>query len=186
MIRCTWVPQKSYYENYHDFEWGVPVHDDRHHFEMLLLEGAHAGLSWDLVLRKREGYRSAFKNFDPQKVAALTDSELEELLQNPAIIRNKLKVYGARKNALSFLKIQQEFGSFDAYIWKFVNGKPIINSWKTSKEAPANSKESDTISKDLKKRGMTFVGTTIIYSYMQAIGMVNDHMVSCFRYKKLS
>ena len=169
---------------YHDEEWGVPVHDDRLHFEMLILEGAQAGLSWDTVLKKREGYRRVFKGFDLQKVAQMRDDELEALRQDAGIIRNRLKIYGARKNAIAFLNIQQEFGSYDKYVWGFVNGKPIVNAWTSFQDVPVTTPESDALSKDLKKRGMTFVGSTIIYAYMQAVGMVNDHLINCWRYEK--
>lgn len=178
-IRC-FGEGKPFYADYHDHEWGVPVHDDRHLFEMLILEGAQAGLSWETILKRRLGYRRAFHNFDPHKVACLSDETLETLLQNPEIIRNRLKVYGTRTNARVFLKIQQEFGSFDAYLWKFVDGKQIYNRWKTFKDIPAKTEISDALSKDLKKRGMTFVGSTIIYAYMQAVGLVNDHTDECF------
>jgi DNA-3-methyladenine glycosylase I len=184
--RCGWCTGKDYYEKYHDEEWGVPVRDDRTHFEFLILEGAQAGLSWDTILKKRDGYRRAFKNFEPSAVAAMTDEELEALLHNPEIIRNRLKVFGARKNAVAFLKIQEEFGSFDAYVWRFVGGKPIQNRRKSLSEVPASTPESDALAKDLKKRGMTFVGTTIIYAHMQATGLVNDHVENCFRHKDLS
>lgn len=181
--RCAWVPLNNpLYVKYHDEEWGVPVHDDVKLFEMLTLEGAQAGLSWAIVLNKREGYKKAFHNFDIQKVAKMNDEELEKLLSSTEIIRNRLKVFSVRKNAIAYLKIQEEYGSFDTYIWGFVNNKPIINSWKSIKEIPAKTELSDKISKDLKKRGMTFVGSTIIYAYMQAIGMVNDHTTDCFRY----
>ena len=181
--RCHWVGKgKDFYDAYHDKEWGVPVHDDQKHFEFLILEGAQAGLSWETILKRRDGYRKAFKNFDPVKVARMTDAELEKQLKNTDIIRNKLKVYAARKNARVFLEIQKEFKSFDAYIWCFVGGKPIVNTRHTPSDIPPTSKESDALSKDLKKRGMTFVGSTIIYAHMQAIGMVNDHLVDCFRY----
>ena len=183
--RCHWVGKgKDFYDAYHDKEWGVPVHDDRTHFEFLILEGAQAGLSWETILKRRDGYRKAFKNFDPVKVAYMTDAELEKQLKNTDIIRNKLKVYAARKNARAFLDIQKEFGSFDAYIWRFVDGKPIVNERHKHSDIPTTSKESDALSKDLKKRGMSFVGSTIIYAHMQAIGMVNDHLVDCFRYKQ--
>lgn len=175
---------KEFYTEYHDHEWGVPSHDDQHLFEMLILEGAQAGLSWETILKRREGYRKAFQQFDPLKVASMTDEELQDLCQNPEIIRNRLKIYGARKNAQTFLKIQKEFGSFDHYVWSFVKGKPIINGWKGFKDVPATTLESDALSKDLKKRGMSFVGSTIIYAYMQAIGMVNDHVVGCWKYSK--
>lgn len=184
--RCPWVGTgKPHYEQYHDEEWGIPVHDDRKHFEMLILEGAQAGLNWETILKKREGYRKAFCNFDPDKVANMTDQELENLLLNPEIIRNRLKVFSARSNALAFLKIQKEFGSFDKYIWRFVNNTTIINKWKDIKEVPASSKESDAVSKDLKKRGMKFVGSTIIYAHMQAIGLVNDHLISCWKHHSM-
>jgi DNA-3-methyladenine glycosylase I len=185
MKRCDWAHSNILEIEYHDKEWGVPVHDDRKHFEMLILEGAQAGLRWDTVLRKREGYRKAFKGFDPRKVARMTDDELEEQLKNPEIIRNRLKVLAARKNAVVFLDIQKEFGSFDAYIWQFVGGKTINRKYKIFKDIPAKTAESDNLSKDLKKRGMSFVGSTIIYAYMQAVGLVNDHLVSCFRYSEV-
>jgi DNA-3-methyladenine glycosylase I len=184
--RCGWVGTgKPFYEHYHDTEWGVPVHDDRKHFEFLILEGAQAGLSWETILKRREGYRKAFCGFDAKKVAKLTDAQLEKILQDPAIIRNRLKVFSTRKNALAFLEIQKEFGSFDAYIWRFVGGRPIVNARKTLKDIPPRTAESDALSKDLKKRGMSFVGSTIIYAHMQATGLVNDHITSCFRYKKV-
>jgi DNA-3-methyladenine glycosylase I len=172
------------YADYHDHEWGVAVHDDQRLFEMLILEGAQAGLSWETVLKKREGYRKAFHYFDPVKVASMRDDELEALLHNPEIIRNRLKIYSTRKNARVFLSIQKEFGSFDRYLWNFVKGKPIINHWRQLKEIPATSPESDALSKDLKKRGMTFVGSTIIYAYMQAVGLINDHITACWRYER--
>ncbi len=167
-------------EAYHDEEWGIPTHSDRLHFELLILEGMQAGLSWELILKKRAPFQKVFHNFNPQKVAAMTDKELEKELQNPAIIRNRRKIFGARQNAKSFLKIQKGFGSFDAYVWPFVGGKSLINSWKTPEEVPCTSPESITLSADLKKRGMTFVGPTIIYSYMQAAGLVSDHTIDCF------
>ncbi|NRA27825.1 MAG: DNA-3-methyladenine glycosylase I [Opitutales bacterium] len=172
---------KEFYAAYHDEEWGVPVHDDRTLFEMLILEGAQAGLSWETVLRKREGYRAAFYHFDVGKVAQMTDAELEAQRQNPDIIRNRLKIYGTRQNARIFLKIQEEFGSFDSYLWRFVDGEPIINHWKDFEEVPVSTPISDALSKDLKKRGMTFVGTTIMYAYMQAVGLVDDHLESCWK-----
>jgi DNA-3-methyladenine glycosylase I len=177
-------PGKELYADYHDNEWGLPVHDDTHLFEMLILEGAQAGLSWETILKRREGYRKSFYNFDPIKVASMTDAELEDLRKNPAIIRNKLKIYGTRTNAEIFLKIQKEFGSFDSYVWEFINNKQVHNSYADLKEAPIKTAISDSLSRDLKKRGMTFVGSTIMYAYMQAIGMVNDHIVSCWRYTK--
>ncbi len=183
--RCSWVGVgKPHYEHYHDNEWGVPVHDDIKHFEMLILEGAQAGLNWETILKRREAYRKAFKNYDPKKVAKMKDSELEKLLNNPAIIRNRLKIFSTRKNAIVFLAIQKEFGTFDKYIWQFVGGKPKLNHPKTIKDIPANSKESDALSKDLKKRGMSFVGSTIMYAHMQAVGIVNDHTVDCFKASK--
>jgi DNA-3-methyladenine glycosylase I len=181
MKRCTWVPlDKLDYVHYHDTEWGVPVHDDLKHFEMLILEGAQAGLSWYTILKRREDYKRAFKQFDPSKVAKMNDAELEELLKNSNIIRNRLKVFSVRKNAKAFLNIQTEFGSFDKYVWRFVGGKPMANHSSPSEAFNSRSTESDALSKDLKKRGMSFVGSTIIYAYMQAIGMVNDHMEDCF------
>lgn len=173
-------PGKEFYAEYHDNEWGRPVHDDRILFEMLILEGAQAGLSWETILKRRAGYREAFHNFVPEKVAAMTDAELEKLRENSGIIRNKLKIYSARKNALVFLQIQKEFSTFDNYLWRFVNGNTITNRWKGLNELPATTEISDALSKDLKKRGMSFVGSTIIYAYMQAIGMVNDHLHDCW------
>lgn len=181
--RCAWAEgQFEEYITYHDEEWGVPVHDDRKHFEFLILEGAQAGLSWATVLKKREGYRTAFADFDPEIVAKYDEDKIQELLQFEGIIRNKLKVRGSVTNAQKFLEAQQEFGSFDAYIWSFVGGKTIVNSPKNMKEVPATSPESDALSKDLKKRGFKFVGSTIMYAHMQACGLVNDHTVDCFRY----
>jgi DNA-3-methyladenine glycosylase I len=180
--RCPWVPEgKPDYAHYHDTEWGQPVHDDQKLFEMLILEGAQAGLSWYTILQRREGYRKAFKAFDPKKVARMTDAQLEDALKNGAIIRNRLKVFSTRKNAQVFLAIQKEFSSFDAYLWRFVGGKPKINRPKTLKDVPPNSPESDSLSKDLKKRGMSFVGSSIMYAYMQAVGLVNDHTVGCYK-----
>jgi DNA-3-methyladenine glycosylase I len=172
---------KEFYADYHDNEWGIPVHDDRKLFEMLILEGAQAGLSWETVLKRREGYRKVFHQFDPKKVAAMSDDELEKVLQDVRIIRNRLKVYGARQNAQVFLQIQKEFGSFDRYLWGYVDHKPIVNRWNSIRDAPCKSPISDRLSKDLKKRGMTFVGTTIMYAFMQAIGMVDDHCQSCWK-----
>ena len=177
-------PGQEFYADYHDYEWGVPSHDDQHLFEMLILEGAQAGLSWETVLKKRKGYRKAFHNFDPAKVAIMSDDELESLRHNPEIIRNRLKIYAARQNAQTYLRIQQEFGSFDRYLWGYVDGKPIINHWKQLEDVPNCTPLSDTISKDLKRRGMTFVGSTIIYAYLQAVGVVNDHKTTCWRYGK--
>jgi len=183
MKRCTW-PKNELAIAYHDSEWGVPLHDDRKLFEFIVLEGAQAGLSWDTILRKRENYREAFDGFDVEKVARYTDKKIERLLQNDGIIRNRLKVASAVSNAKAFIKVQKEFGSFDKYIWSFVDGKPIVNKWKDTSQIPARSEISDTISKDLKKRGFNFVGSTIMYAHMQATGMVNDHLVGCFRYKQ--
>lgn len=183
--RCQWA-QDALFHQYHDEEWGVPVHDDRTHFEFLILEGAQAGLSWATILKRRTGYREAFSKFDPGKVARYTEEDYERLLQNLGIIRNKLKIRSAINNAGRFLEVQKEFGSFDAYIWEFVGNKPIVNKWKHMSQIPAVTPESEALSKDLKKRGFTFVGPTIIYAHMQAVGMVNDHEISCFRYEKLS
>lgn len=183
--RCSWCGEDPLYQQYHDEEWGVPVYDDQKLFEFLILEGAQAGLSWITVLKKREGYRRAFANFDPVKVARFSDQKLEKLLANPAIIRNRLKVFAARTNAQCFLNVQQEFGSFSDYIWAFIDHKPIQNRWKSLKQVPTTTKESDLISKDLKKRGFKFVGSTIIYAHMQATGMVNDHVTDCHRHKSL-
>lgn len=181
MNRCPWVGiNKPHLEHYHDSEWGIPQHDEQRLFELLILEGAQAGLNWETILKRREGYRKAFKQFNIAAVANMTDSELEEQLTNPEIIRNRLKVFSTRKNAQVFLTIQQEFKTFDAYVWRFVGGKPKINCPQSMHEIPDRSIESDTLSKDLKKRGMSFVGSTIIYAYMQAIGMVNDHLADCF------
>jgi DNA-3-methyladenine glycosylase I len=180
--RCDW-PKNELAITYHDKEWGVPLHDDDKLFEFLILEGAQAGLSWDTILRKRENYRKAFDGFDVNKVARYKEKRLEKLLQNEGIIRNRLKVASAISNAKAFLKVQKEFGSFDKYIWAFIDGKPIVNKWKMTGQVPATSAASDTISKDMKKRGFKFVGSTIIYAHMQATGMVNDHLTTCFRYK---
>ena len=184
--RCPWVDTtKPDYVEYHDLEWGVPVHDDRVIFEFLTLEAAQAGLSWYTVLRKREAYRDAFADFDPQKVARYGKRQIEALLKNPGIIRNRLKIAAAVNNAGKFLQVQNEFGSFDAYIWRFVDGKPIVNRVTSLKDYPAISRESDALSKDLKQRGFKFVGSTIIYAHMQATGMVNDHSEACFRRKPI-
>ncbi|MCX6728964.1 MAG: DNA-3-methyladenine glycosylase I [Candidatus Saccharibacteria bacterium] len=180
--RCSWANGSEMYQKYHDEEWGVPLHDDKKHFEMLILEGAQAGLSWSTILSRRDAYRKAFKNFDAKKVADMTDKELEKQLQNPGIIRNRLKVYATRKNAVTFLQIQKEFGSFDKYIWQFVDGKPIDGKRKSMQDIPTSTAQSDALSNDLKKRGMSFVGTTIIYAHMQATGLVNDHVMDCWRY----
>jgi DNA-3-methyladenine glycosylase I len=170
---------------YHDREWGVPVHDDRKHFEFLVLEGAQAGLSWSIVLRKREGYRKAFSQFDPEKVARYTEKRIQKLTSDPAIIRNRLKIAAVVRNARAFLAIQEEFGTFNDYCWRFVDGRPRLNRWKTIREIPPTSNESDAFSKDLKRRGFSFVGSTVIYAHMQAVGMVNDHLVDCFRYREI-
>jgi len=183
--RCEWGTVSQLYIDYHDNEWGVPVHDDRMLFEFLVLEGAQAGLSWETVLKKRENYRKAFNNFDPVKVSRYGDKKIEALMGNKGIIRNRLKIASAVNNAKRFLEVQKEFGTFDAYIWQFVNGKPITNRFKSMQEIPATTKESDAMSKDLKKRGFKFVGPTICYAHMQATGMVNDHVVDCFRYKEI-
>jgi DNA-3-methyladenine glycosylase I len=185
MKRCAWLTNDKAYIAYHDTEWGVPVHDDGKLFEMLLLEGAQAGLSWLTVLKKRENYRKAYDGFDPIKIAQWDQGQIESLMKDPGIIRNKLKVEAARTNAKAFLQVIQEFGTFDAYIWLFVGNKPIQNSWKTINEIPATTPESDKMSKELKKRGFRFVGSTICYAFMQAVGMVNDHVADCFRYKEL-
>ena len=183
--RCEWGTVSQLYIDYHDNEWGVPIHDDRTLFEFLILEGAQAGLSWETVLKKRENYRKAFSNFDPVKVSRYSDKKVEALMGNKGIIRNRLKITSAINNAKRFLEVRKEFGSFDTYIWQFVNGKPITNRFKSIQEIPATTKESDAMSKDLKKRGFTFVGPTICYAHMQATGMVNDHIVGCFRYKEI-
>jgi DNA-3-methyladenine glycosylase I len=182
-IRCPWCLATDKYIQYHDEEWGVPVHDDRKHFEFLILEGAQAGLSWLTVLNKREGYRRAFAGFDPARVARFTQAKIEKLLLDPGIIRNRLKVNSAVNNARQFLKVQKEFGTFDRYIWQFVNGRPTVNKWKTLKQIPPTSPGSDALSKDLIRRGFKFVGSTVIYAHMQACGLINDHLVDCFRYK---
>lgn len=184
--RCPWCTGFDQYIAYHDEEWGVPVHDDNIHFEFLILEGAQAGLSWSTILKKREGYRKAFAGFDPRKVAKLTDRQLEKILQDPGIVRNRLKVYAARNNARLFLQIQKEFGSFNQYIWSFVNHKPIVNTWRTMREVPATSAVSDALSKDLIKRGFKFTGSTVMYAHLQACGLVNDHLVDCFRYRQVN
>ena len=183
--RCSWA-RTPLSIAYHDEEWGVPVHDDRVLFEFLTLEGAQAGLSWETILNKRPAYREAFAEFDPTRVARFTPARVERLLANPGIVRNRLKIQSTVKNAKAFLAVQSEFGSFDAYIWQFVGGKPRINRWRAHGEVPPRTDESDVMSRDLLKRGFTFVGSTICYAFMQAVGMVNDHAVSCFRYKALT
>jgi DNA-3-methyladenine glycosylase I len=183
--RCEWANSSALYLDYHDTEWGVPVHDERTLFEFLILEGAQAGLSWSTILNKRQAYIQAFENFEPTKVASYDDSEVQALLANPGIVRNRLKIQAAIQNARSFLKVQDQYGSFDTYIWQFVDGKPVQNSWKSLQEISATTKESDAMSKELKKRGFTFVGSTICYAFMQAVGMVNDHIVDCFRWQEV-
>ncbi len=176
---------KEFYAEYHDNEWGIPVHDDVRLFEMLILEGAQAGLSWETVLRKRQDYRVLFHQFDPAKVARMADEELEAIRSNPKIIRNRLKIYATRRNAQVFETIQSEHGTFDQYLWDFVDGRPLINHWSRSEDVPVSTSTSDALSKDLKSRGMTFVGSTIMYAYMQAVGMVNDHPMTCWKYPGL-
>jgi DNA-3-methyladenine glycosylase I len=183
-VRCGWATNERSIP-YHDAEWGVPVHDDRRWFEFLLLEGAQAGLSWDTILRKRDAYRAAFDGFDPEKVAAYRARDVKRLLADEGIVRNRLKVESAVTNAQVFLAVQKEFGTFDAYIWRFVDGKPKVNCWRAMKDVPASTPESDAMSKDLKRRGFRFVGTTICYAMMQATGMVNDHVMDCFRYRQV-
>lgn len=183
LTRCHWVSSDPLYQAYHDEEWGVPVRDDRRHFEYLVLEANQAGLSWFTVLKKRENFRKAFAGFDPVKVRKFDEKKIEQLMQDAGIIRNRMKIEAAINNAARFIEVQKEFGSFDKYCWQFVGGKPLVNAWKTPKGIPATSKESDAFSADLKKRGFKFVGSTVIYAHMQAVGMVNDHLVSCFRYR---
>ena len=185
MKRCEWANKSELEMSYHDHEWGVPIHDDRRLFEFLVLEGAQAGLSWSTILRKREGYRKAFENFDAEKISLYPKAVVSRLLANPEIIRNRLKTNAIITNARAFLQVQEAFGSFDRYVWQFVNGRPIQNSWKKMTEIPSSSPESDAMSKNLQKKGFKFVGTTICYALMQAVGMVNDHVVSCFRYDEL-
>jgi DNA-3-methyladenine glycosylase I len=183
--RCGWAGTDELYVAYHDEEWGVPVHEDRVLFEFLLLEGAQAGLSWATILKKRENYRKAFAGFDPLKVARFDRRRIERLLRDPGIVRNRLKVESTVMNARAFLKVQKEFGSFDAYQWRFVDGRPLRNRWRSLAEIPPRTELSDLFSKDLKQRGFSFVGSTIVYSHMQAVGMVNDHLTSCFRYRQI-
>ncbi|HEX6628946.1 MAG TPA: DNA-3-methyladenine glycosylase I [Gemmatimonadaceae bacterium] len=184
--RCTWVNvDNALMREYHDREWGVPVHDDRKHFEFLILEAAQAGLSWSIVLNKREGYRKAFSQFDPEKVARFTKAKIDKLVADPGIIRNRLKIEAAVTNARALLAVQKEFGSFDKYCWQFVDGKPRQNSWKSLRQIPPTTPESDRFSRDLKQRGFKFVGPTVIYAHMQAVGMVNDHLLDCFRYSTI-
>ena len=184
MKRCEWGNKSELYKKYHDQDWGVPLHDDTRLFEFLILEGAQAGLSWETILKKRDGYIDAFDQFDAEKISKYSDTKIETLLQNPNIIRNRLKVNSTVLNAKLFLDVQKEFGSFDTYIWQFTNGKTIQNRFKKISQLPANTLESDAMSRNLKKRGFKFIGTTICYAFMQATGMVNDHVVSCFRYKE--
>ena len=185
MKRCEWANKGELEQSYHDNEWGMEIHDDRRLFEFLVLEGAQAGLSWSTILQKREGYRRAFDNFDVGKISKYSGNTVSQLLANSEIIRNRLKINAAITNARAFLKVQKEFGSFDNYIWQFVNGRPVQNRWKRITDIPSSTPESDAMSKDLIKRGFKFVGTTICYAFMQAVGMVNDHVVDCFRYKEL-
>jgi len=187
LVRCSWSEGVDpIYERYHDTEWGVPVRDDRTHFEFLVLEGAQAGLSWWTILRKRDGYRRAFADFDAPKVARFTSRTIEKLMNDPAIVRNQQKIEATVGNARAFLKVQREFGTFDKYVWEFVGGSPIVNRWRKREDVPPTSKESDALSADLKARGFKFVGSTIVYAHMQATGLVNDHLVSCFRYRESS
>ena len=182
--RCSWVNvDDPLMREYHDLEWGVPTHDDRRHFEFLVLEAAQAGLSWSIVLRKRDGYRRAFSQFDPEKVARYSPGRIDHLAADPGIVRNRMKIAAAVKNARAFLAVQKEYGSFDAYCWQFVDGRPRQNRWSTPHQIPATTDESDAFSRDLKRRGFSFVGSTVIYAHMQAVGMVNDHVVDCFRYR---
>jgi DNA-3-methyladenine glycosylase I len=185
MKRCDWANGNELEQSYHDNEWGMEIHDDRSLFEFLVLEGAQAGLSWSTILRKREGYRKAFDNFDALKISKYSENTVSQLLTNSEIIRNRLKINATITNARAFLQVQKEFGSFDNYIWQFVNGRPVQNTWKRITDIPSNTPESDAMSKDLIKRGFKFVGTTICYAFMQAVGMVNDHVVDCFRYEEL-
>jgi DNA-3-methyladenine glycosylase I len=186
MKRCEWVSDADKLMlEYHDREWGVPVHDDRKHFEFLVLEGAQAGLSWSTILKRREGYRRAFDDFDPDKVARFTDKRIEKLVADPSIIRNRQKIAATVRNARHFLDIREEFGTFDSYAWRFVDGRPVLNHHKTTRDIPATSPQSEAFSKDLKARGFGFVGSTIIYAHMQAVGMVNDHLIDCFRYREI-
>ena len=185
MKRCGWAGDRPDYIAYHDREWGVPVHDDHTLFEFLVLEGAQAGLSWSTILAKRENYRRAFRGFDAGRVARLRSRDVEALLRNPGIVRNRLKVEGAVRNARAFLAVQEELGSFDAYVWRFVDGQPKQNAWHALREVPASTPEAEAMSRDLTCRGFTFVGPTICYAFMQAVGMVNDHLVDCFRWREL-
>ena len=183
--RCAWAFASQQYTNYHDNEWGVPAHDDRKLFEMLILEGVQAGLSWSLILKKRAGYIQAFDGFDASKIARYDDRKVQELLANSEIVRNKLKISAAIQNARAFLQVQSHFGSFDVFLWQFVDGQPIQNAWRTMQDIPAKTRESDAMSKELKRHGFTFVGSTICYAFMQAVGMVNDHVMECFRWQEV-
>ncbi len=183
--RCRWAGDDPLYITYHDTEWGVPLHDDRKLFEFLILEGAQAGLSWITILKKRQNYRKAFQNFNPRKVAGFNSARVKKLLSDPGIVRNRLKIEAAILNANAFLTVQKEFGTFDAFIWQFVNGTPMRNAWKTLDEIPSKTEESEHMSRHLKKRGFRFVGSTICYAFMQAVGMVNDHTVDCYRYSEV-
>lgn len=185
MKRCEWANRSELEQSYHDHEWGVKIHDDRTLFEFLVLEGAQAGLSWSTILRKRDGYRRAFDNFDARKISRYSEHTVSRLLTDSEIIRNRLKINATITNAGAFLQVQKEYGSFDRYIWQFVNGKPVQNSWRKMTDIPSSTPESDAMSKDLQKRGFKFIGPTICYAFMQAVGMVNDHVVDCFRYKEL-
>jgi len=183
--RCAWALASQQYIDYHDQEWGVPVHDDRKLFEMMILEGVQAGLSWSLILKKRAGYRRAFDDFDAHKIARYDDRKIQELLANPEIVRNRLKIQATIQNARAFLAVQSHSGSFDAFLWQFVDGQPRQDAWQSLQEVPASTRESDAMSKELKRNGFTFVGTTICYAFMQAVGMVNDHIVECFRWQEV-
>jgi DNA-3-methyladenine glycosylase I len=185
LVRCPWSQTDEAMISYHDTEWGAPVHDDVRHFEFLVLEAAQAGLSWLTILKRRDGYRHAFRRFDPARVARFSSRDVQRLLNDPGIVRNRLKVESSINNARRFLELQKEFGSFDAYLWRWTGGKPLVNAWTSQKGIPARTELSDAISKDLKARGFSFVGSTIIYSHLQAVGVVNDHLVSCFRWKQV-
>ncbi len=183
--RCPWALVSQQYTDYHDNEWGVPVHDDRKLFEMLILEGVQAGLSWSLILKKRAGYIQAFDGFDASKIARYDNRKVQELLANPEIVRNRLKIQATIQNARAFLQVQSEAGSYDVFLWQFVDGQPMQNAWKSLQEVPAKTRESDAMSKELKRRGFTFVGSTICYAFMQSVGMVNDHVMECFRWQEV-
>jgi DNA-3-methyladenine glycosylase I len=186
MKRCPWAGTEELYLRYHDREWGAPVHDDRIHFEFLILESAQAGLSWLTVLRKREAYRSAYRGFDPVRVARFTARDVERLMRDPGIVRNRAKIVSSINNAKRFLEVRKAFGSFDAYLWKWVGDKPLVGSWKTPSQVPPRTELSDAVSRDLKARGFSFVGSTIVYAHLQAVGVVNDHVRDCFRYRELT